>query len=49
MGDSHTTTDAEVNDDGEDRIQGNGVNDGGDAPYPLSQPATDDISIHSDQ
>lgn len=36
MGDGHTTTDAEfVDDDGEDRIQGNGVNDGGDAPHPL--------------
>jgi hypothetical protein len=49
MGNGHTT-DAEVDDDGEDRIQqGNGVNDGGDAPHPLSQSATDDISIHSVQ
>jgi hypothetical protein len=47
MGDGHTTTDAEFVDDGEDRIQGNGVNDGSDAPHPLSQPATDVISIHS--
>jgi len=49
MGDVHTTTDAEFVDDGEDRMQGNGVKDGGDAPHPLSQPATDDISIYSVQ
>ena len=48
MSDGHTTTDAEV-DDGDVRIQGNDVNDGGDAPHPLSQPATDDIFILSFQ
>jgi hypothetical protein len=50
MGDGRTTTDADVDDYGKDRIQkGNGVNGGGDYPHPLSQPATDDISIHSIQ
>jgi len=49
MGDSHTTTDAKVY-DGEYCIQqGNGINNRGDAPHPLCEPATDDITIHSVQ